>query len=107
MVQLVCWKLSNGAAKRWGAQWEMQELEASEIATASIDVIELEMGKVPDDPWSRLCLALGMYAAPRLFQSFFGDTPIAPQQAAPATSSVNVGTTINVEATVTKEKAAA
>jgi hypothetical protein len=104
MLQLLCWKLSNGAAKRWGAHWEIEQPEAAEIATAAIDVIELEMGKVPDDPWSRLYLALGMYAAPRLFATFFGEKAIAPETAAPATPTTS---TMDVEAKVTKEAAAA
>lgn len=103
-------KASMGAAAKWGGHWLIETQEAEAIATPAVEVIELELGTLPKDPWSKLLMALGMFAVPRLIQQFLGN-PNAPAPAAaaatPAAPASSITSTIDVAAKVTKETAAA
>jgi hypothetical protein len=98
-------KASMGAASKFGAHWIIEEKEAIAIATPTVEVIELELGSLPDDPWSKLYIALGMVIVPRLIQQFLGKPAEPAPAAAPATSPVPTST-IDTTATVRKEAAA-
>ncbi len=76
-AKLVLCKGAGFAAQRWGEHWNIDEPEADAIAVPLLDVIELETGTLATDPWSRLWLALGMYAAPRLLMGLFAAPALA------------------------------
>lgn len=100
MVKNLLGTLSMAAAAKWGGHWVVSDKEADSIASPAVEVIELELGTLANDPWSRLWMALGMFAVPRMVLSMGGasSSTSSPAQSAPTSS------TIDVEATVTKEE---
>lgn len=84
-VGLALLKLSHTAAQKFGAQWVMSEAEAEAISGPAVEVIELELGKLPEGPWARLCMALGLFAVPRVLGSMMG----AGQAPLPAAEKLN------------------
>lgn len=88
-AKLAMWKLADEASKQWGEVWSIGEEEAESIAVPLIDVIEFEFGTMQQDPWSRLYLALGFYAIPRMLVNVLGgQAPQAPSSTVDTTATV-------------------
>jgi hypothetical protein len=90
-VRILLDKGAQSLALRWGEHWKMDAAESESIAAPLVEIIEREFGTLANTPESRLLLAVGLYAAPRmLMQMSATSAPSGPATPHAAADSITV-----------------